>query len=397
MGLTAEEGRRRFEVDGLNAIPERQSIDCRLPRQALGPVSWLLEPDIVLELALDNDVHAVLIVVLVALDAVLAFGEEGRCRGARPLAPASLGDRARGADRCLAGGSRSTAHLGDLPHVRRGDLEPADLTRSAPRPPSNGLCSPASRLAFRDETALYATRALSSCEARLLVRPQRRASGPTLAIPWSYGDLARSGAPRAAHRGRCPCASRPRCLLARRALGDRLIRYRRPDRAFDHFHLLSALGARKLARRGVVVTRLEAIEEAGRMEVLCIDKTGTITENRFKVGDPILEPPAMVDELLRVAASASDAATEDPLDLVILRAAAARGGCRCGPQSWSPRRSPRYQSLRGAHRVVYRPAEGGKGAPEVIAGLYDAGRATSKRPCDRSPRPVLRSSAWRPG
>jgi H+-transporting ATPase len=49
------------------------------------------------------------------------------------------------------------------------------------------------------------------------------------------------------------------------------------------FTLASALGSRELADRGVLVTRLAAIEEAASMAVLCTDKTGTITQNRLAV------------------------------------------------------------------------------------------------------------------
>ena len=50
------------------------------------------------------------------------------------------------------------------------------------------------------------------------------------------------------------------------------------------FTLATALGAMELAKRGVLVTRLSAIEEAAAMDMLCSDKTGTITQNRSVAG-----------------------------------------------------------------------------------------------------------------
>ncbi len=87
------------------------------------------------------------------------------------------------------------------------------------------------------------------------------------------------------------------------------------------FTLATALGALELAQRGVLVTRLSAIEEAAAMDVLASDKTGTITENRLSLA--VLKPfnGTLENDLLRYAALASDAATQDPIDLAILQAA----------------------------------------------------------------------------
>jgi H+-transporting ATPase len=51
------------------------------------------------------------------------------------------------------------------------------------------------------------------------------------------------------------------------------------------FTVTMALGSLELARKGVLVTRLNAGEDAATMNVLCVDKTGTITLNRLLVKD----------------------------------------------------------------------------------------------------------------
>src|SRR5581483_5316090 len=79
---------------------------------------------------------------------------------------------------------------------------------------------------------------------------------------------------------------------------------------------------------GVLVTRLAAIQEAAAMDVLCTDKTGTLTENRLHVGEVWAAPPATPDELLRLAGLASDAAGQDPIDVALLAAAPAAGPAR---------------------------------------------------------------------
>src|SRR5579875_1682193 len=87
------------------------------------------------------------------------------------------------------------------------------------------------------------------------------------------------------------------------------------------FTLATAIGARNLARRGVLPTRLSAVDEAATMTVLCVDKTGTITQNELEVVE--VEPLAGDDRasVLRLAALASATGTLDPVDAAVTRAA----------------------------------------------------------------------------
>ena len=91
------------------------------------------------------------------------------------------------------------------------------------------------------------------------------------------------------------------------------------------FTLATALGALELAKSGVLVTRLSAIEEAAAMDILCSDKTRTITQNQLSLS--VLHPYAPFSErdLLRFAAYTSDEARQDPIDLAILARAKAEG------------------------------------------------------------------------
>ena len=89
--------------------------------------------------------------------------------------------------------------------------------------------------------------------------------------------------------------------------------------------MATALGATELARNGVLVTRLTAIEEAAGMDVLCTDKTGTITENCLALAGATPFAPSSEDELLRQAALASDPRDPGSIDLAILAAAQAHG------------------------------------------------------------------------
>lgn len=85
------------------------------------------------------------------------------------------------------------------------------------------------------------------------------------------------------------------------------------------FTVATALGAVTLAKNGVLVTRLSAIEEAASMQVLCTDKTGTLTENHLEVAEVVPFAPFSQEDVLKLAMMASDAATQDPLDQAILK------------------------------------------------------------------------------
>ena len=87
------------------------------------------------------------------------------------------------------------------------------------------------------------------------------------------------------------------------------------------FTLALALGARALAKRGVLPTRLSAVDEAATMDVLCADKTGMLTRNALTV--TTVRPMPGFDEVrvLALAALASSDGGQDPVDAAIRSAA----------------------------------------------------------------------------
>ena len=89
------------------------------------------------------------------------------------------------------------------------------------------------------------------------------------------------------------------------------------------FTVSMALGSKELAKRGVLVTRLSAAEDAATMDVLCVDKTGTITMNQLAVTGVIPLAHATEADVLFAGALASQEADQDPIDLAFLAAAKA--------------------------------------------------------------------------
>ena len=90
------------------------------------------------------------------------------------------------------------------------------------------------------------------------------------------------------------------------------------------FTLSAALGARALARHGVLPTRLSAVDEAATMDVLCVDKTGTLTRNELAVTEVRPMPGFDAAQVLGLAALASSDGGQDPVDAAIRAAAAGK-------------------------------------------------------------------------
>jgi len=87
------------------------------------------------------------------------------------------------------------------------------------------------------------------------------------------------------------------------------------------FTVSMALGSKQLAKHGVLVTRLSAAEDAATMNVLCVDKTGTITMNQLVVTAVLPLGRATEADVLFAGALASQEANQDPIDLAFLAAA----------------------------------------------------------------------------
>ena len=91
------------------------------------------------------------------------------------------------------------------------------------------------------------------------------------------------------------------------------------------FTVSMALGSMELARRGVLVTRLSASEDAATMDILCVDKTGTITMNRLSVAAVVPLNGCSEEDVLLHGYLASQQANHDPIDLAFIAAVEQRG------------------------------------------------------------------------
>ena len=82
--------------------------------------------------------------------------------------------------------------------------------------------------------------------------------------------------------------------------------------------IVQAVGAMELAKKGVLVTKLAAIEDAASIDILCLDKTGTITQNKLSVGEVVPFASHIKEDVIVMASLASQEQGKDVIDTALL-------------------------------------------------------------------------------
>ncbi|MFN0096841.1 MAG: cation-translocating P-type ATPase [Dehalococcoidia bacterium] len=151
-----------------------------------------------------------------------------------------------------------------------------------------------------------------------------------------------------------------------------------PEGLLPTLSVALAIGASRMAGRGVAVRRLSAIEVVGGATVICTDKTGTLTQNAISVAEVTPHGSATVLEIARTVALCNNAevsdANGDPVDRALLAWAGATGVDIAAARAASPRRADiPFDARRRWMSVTTAGPEGSvewiKGAPEAVAGL----------------------------
>jgi len=145
-----------------------------------------------------------------------------------------------------------------------------------------------------------------------------------------------------------------------------------------------AVGARLLAKKQAIVSKLVAIEELAGMDVLCADKTGTLTQNKLTLGDPFTVNAIPADQVILAAALASRADNNDTIDLAVL------GGLK-DKDALKPYQVGHFQPFDAVHKRTEAAVKGAdgkafkvtKGAPQVILAL-SANAANVKSAVDKA-------------
>ena len=342
-GLTSDEARRRLEKFGPNAMPNTSGHPLRRALEKFwAPVPWMLEAAIVLELALGKYVEAAIIAGLLVFNAALGLFQESRAQATLDALKSRLALNAS-VQRDGAWKTIPAAGLvpGDLIKLSLGGVVAADVKltggeilldqsmltgESVPIEAGPGLQTFAGALVRRGEAVgevtatgthtkfgrtaeLVRTAHVVSSQQKAVLRVVRNLAGFNgvviiMLVAYAY------------------FLKMPRAEIIPLVLTAILASI--PVALPATFTLAAALGARALAKVGVLPTRLSAVDEAGTTDVLCADKTGTLTQNALKV--TTVHPMPGFDEahVLVLAALASSEGGQDPVDGAIRTAAAGK-------------------------------------------------------------------------
>ncbi|MGC9037828.1 MAG: plasma-membrane proton-efflux P-type ATPase, partial [Candidatus Micrarchaeia archaeon] len=142
------------------------------------------------------------------------------------------------------------------------------------------------------------------------------------------------------------------------------------------FTVAMAFGTEKLARKSILVTKLESLEETSTMNTLCMDKTGTLTENKIEVKE-VVPIGASESEVIEYAAECSRIEDKDPIDIAVLAYAKEKGIKRGNIISFKP--FDPETKMSSAKVKGKRAYEVSKGAPQIIEKLCNLGKPEQQR------------------
>lgn len=335
-GLSEEEARARLSLWGYNEIPEkRMSPVVFFLTRFWGPMPWLLEIAILFSFLLGRTLEGVLISFLLVVNAIIGFWHRWNSTKTVELLKKNLHVSAR----ILRDGEikiREARELvpGDVVYLKQGDFIPADLKafRGEATVDQSAITGESLPVSVKEGGILYSGSILKRGELKALVL--------NTGIRSFYGtslELVRIAQPKSHQEElilkviRYSLFFAMFCALGASVFGIFAGLSLVTILEFDLTVLMGAVpvaipvmltivqaaGAVELSRKGVLVTRLDSVEDAASCDILCLDKTGTITENRITV-EGVVPLEGNEEEVLLWAGLASEKDSQDQIDSAIL-------------------------------------------------------------------------------
>ncbi len=400
-GLSAIEAEKRLSELGYNEIKERKHSPLLLfVKKFYGPVPLLLIVVLLLSYALGHFADFYIILALLIFNAVISFLEEYRADKSIELLKQRLSPTSRvlRSGRWILISSRNLVQ-GDIVRVRSGDIIPADSKileseameadesaitgESLPVDKNQGDILYEGSVAKRGEatcvvigtgaSTLYGKTATLVENAKPKYHTQEIIMGImryliiadiiVIAIMFGYGVLALN-----ANLG----VILPLLLV--------IFISSVPVALPAAFTTAMALGTEVLSKKNILVRRLGAMEDAATMDVLCMDKTGTLTKNEISVKD-VEAFSSKAEDVVRYAADASRKEDNDPIDIAVLSYAIYKKVKPDRQLSYSPfdpsTKRTEAEALEGKKRIKV-----AKGAVQIIANMCKMTAAERKRASD---------------
>jgi len=342
-GLTTEEAKRRLQIVGPNEIPEKKVHPViRFLKHFWGPIPWMIEAAAAISFAIHHWEDFWMIIALLLVNGIVGFWQEHKAENIIEYLKKRLSPIAR----VLRDGKWGTIPArelvpGDIIRIRLGDIVPADVKliegeylmvdqsvltgESLPVEKKVGDIAYSGSIVKRGEmTAVVIATGLWTYFGKTvqLVQAAKTVSkyqkmvvtvGNYLIILTIVLVTALSII-EILFRGVAPLDMLKYALV--------LVVAAIPAALPAVLSITMAIGAYELAKKQAIVTKLVAVEEMAGVQILCADKTGTLTKNQLTVAKdptPIAEGYTPRDVVL-YAALASREEDQDPIDLAVLRA-----------------------------------------------------------------------------
>ena len=389
-GLTQAEARKRLTLYGPNEIAEKKTNELlKFFSYFWGPIPWMIEAAVILSAVARHWPDFGIILVLLLANAVVGFWEEHQAGNAIAALKATLAIKARVKrdGKWVTPAARELVP-GDVIRVRMGDIVPADARLLEGDPievDQSALTGESLPAARKSGEAVFSGSIVRQGEAGALVY----ATGAKT----YFGKTAElvQGAQTISHFQRAVLKIGNYLIILAVVLVATIIAFAifRGDPILTtlQFALVltvaaipvamptvlsvtMAVGARLLAKKDAIVTRLSAIEELAGVDILCSDKTGTLTQNKLTLGDPFSVNGISTDQVILNAALASRADDKDTIDLAVL------GGLK-SDQALKNYKITHFQPFDPVHKRTEAAVTGTdgktfkvtKGAPQVILAL----------------------------
>ena len=345
-GLSGPEAGKRLELFGYNEIVEKKKNPVlEFLLRYWGPMPWLLELAMALSFLLHHYLEGAIIFILLTVNAVIGHMHSRGSQKAVELLKQKLAIKAK-VLRDGAWAKRAARELvpGDIIAVGLGDIVPADA-----RIVSSGLSIDASALTgeslpveVHEGDIIYSSSVVRRGEAKCVVvntGPNtyfgKTAELVTIARPRSHQEAVMMDMVRyMMYFGLSALvlvlaygllAHLQEHLVTVLTLAVIFLMGAVPVALPAVLTVVQAVGAMELARKGVLVTRLDSIEDAASIDVLCFDKTGTITQNRLSVADAVPFSGFRREDIIILAALASRTEGMDLIDSAVLAYAGTAG------------------------------------------------------------------------